>query len=70
MVHYEPIKVTIDISDLVKVITNVIIHYHRVFKLIVTDQDLLFISKFWFSLYYFLVIKKKLSTTFEPQMDR
>ncbi len=32
-----------------------------------TDRDLLFTSKFWFLLYYFLGIKKKLSTTFHPQ---
>ncbi len=37
MVHYESVKVTIDIPDLAKVIINVIVCYYRVPKSIVID---------------------------------
>ncbi len=69
MVYYEPVKVTINAPGLAEVITDVIVHHHGVLELIVTDRGLLFTSKFWSSLCYFLGIKKKLSTTFHPQTD-
>lgn len=69
MVYYKLIKITIDALRLVKVIINMIIRYYRVSKSIIIDLSLLFISKFWFLLYYFLEIKKKLFTVFYPQMD-
>ena len=46
MVYYKLVKVTIDILDITEMIINVIVHHHKVLKLIVIDQDLLFISKF------------------------
>lgn len=58
IVHYEPVKVTINISSLAKVIINVIIHYYKISESIVTDHDLLFTLMFWSSLHYFLGIKK------------
>ncbi len=69
MVHYEPVKATIDVSDLAKVIINVIVRHHGVLESIVMDWGLLFTSKFWSLLCYFLRIKKKLSTAFQPQTD-
>ncbi len=66
MVYYELIKVTINAPGQVKVIINVVVRLHRVLKSIVMDWDLLFISKFKSSLYYFLDIKRKLSTAFQP----
>ena len=69
MVYYELVKVTINVLGLAKVIIDMIMHYHRVPKSIVMDQGLLFTSKFWSLLYYFLRIKKKLSTAFQPQID-
>ncbi len=50
-------------------IINMVICHHKVLEYIVTNQDLLFISKFWSSLCYFLGIKKKLFTVFYPQTD-
>ncbi len=50
IVHYESIKVTIDGLGLVEVIIDVIVWHHKVSESIVTDQGLLFISKFWFLL--------------------
>ncbi len=69
MVYYELVKVTIDALGLIEVIIDMVVYHHGVLESIVTDQGLLFISKFWFSLCYFQGIKKKLSTTFHPQTD-
>ncbi len=69
MVYYKSVKVTIDAPGLAKVIINVVVCYHCIAKSIVIDQNLLFISKFWFLLYYFLDIKKTLSTAFYPQTN-
>ena len=69
IVHYEPVKVTIDSPGLAEVILNVVVHHHGLPDLIVTDRGSLFTSKFWSSLCYFLDIKRRLSTTFHPQTD-
>ena len=66
MVYYKSVKITIDALGLAKVIINVVIRYHGFSDLIVTNQELLFNSKFWSLLCYFLGIKRKLSTTFYP----
>ncbi len=69
IVHYKPVKVTIDVPGLAKVIINMVVRHHGVPKSIVTDQGLLFTSKFWSLLCYFLRIKKKRFTAFQPQTD-
>ena len=69
MVHYEPVKVTIDAPGLAKVIINVVVRHHGLPDSIVTNRGSLFTSKFWSLLCYFLGIKRRLSTTFYPQMD-
>ncbi len=69
MIHYKLVKVTIDVLNQAKVIINVVVCHHRVLESIVMDENLLLISKFWFLLYYFLEIKKKLSIAFQPQTD-
>ena len=69
MIHYEPVKITIDELGLVEVIINVLLRHHSLLDSIVTDKDSLFIWKLWLLLYYFLGIKKRLSTPFQPQTD-
>ncbi len=69
IVHYKPVKVTINRPDLVKVIISVVVHHHSILNSIVIDQGLLFISKFWSLLCYFLSIKKRLFMTFYPQIN-
>ena len=69
MVHYEPVKITIDIPGLVEVIINMIVWYHGLFNSIVTNRGSLFTLKFWSSLCYFFGIKYWLSTAFYPQTD-
>ncbi len=59
----------INAPGLVEVIINMIVHHNKVAELIVTDQGLLFTSKLWSLLYYFLGIKKKLSTAFYSQIN-
>ena len=69
MVHYEPVKVTIDTPGLAEVINNVVMRHHGVPELIVTNQGWLSIFKFWFLLCYFLGIKQRLWTAFYPQTN-
>ena len=64
MVHYEPVKVTIDAPGLAEVIIDVVVWHHGLPNLIVTNKGSLFTSKFWSSLCYFLGIKRRLSTAF------
>ena len=69
MVHYEPVKVTIDASGLAEVIIDVMVQHHGLPDSIISDCGVIFTSKFWSSLCYFLGIKKRLSTAFHPQRD-
>lgn len=46
IVYYEPVKVSIDILGLAKKTINIVVYYHGVLELIVTDRGLLFMSKF------------------------
>ena len=69
MVYYELIKVIIDALGLAKVILDVVVWHYDLPNSIMSDRGLLFTSKFWSSLCYFLGIKQKLSTTFHPQTD-
>ena len=66
MVHYELVKVIIDAPGLVEVIIDVVVRHHGLPDSIVTNQGLLFITKFWSSLCYFLGIKQRLLTAFYP----
>ena len=69
MVHYEPVKVTIDVPRLVEVIIDVVIQYHGLPDSIISDRGAIFTSKFWSLLCYFLGIKRWLSIAFHPQTD-
>ncbi len=69
IIHYEPVKVTINAPGLAKVIIIVVVRHQGVPESVVTDRDLLFISKFCSLLCYFLDIKRKLSTAFHSQID-
>ena len=67
MVHYKLVKVTTNAPGLAEVIINVVIRHHGLPNSIISDRGAIFTSKFWFSLCYFLGIKRRLSTTFHPQ---
>ena len=69
MVHYKPVKVTIDIARLVEVIINMVVRHYGLLDSIITHRRLLFTSKFWSSLCYFLGIKRRPSTAFYSQTN-
>ena len=69
MVHYKPIKVTINALGLAEIIIHVVGRHHGPPNLIVTNQRLLFTSKFWSLLWYFLGIKRRLFIAFHPQIN-
>ena len=57
MIYYKLVKVIINVPSLIKIIINIIIRYHGLLNSIVINQRLLFTSKFWSLLCYFLGIK-------------
>ena len=69
MLHCKLVKVTIDAPGLAEVIINVIVRHYGLPGSIVIDRGLLFTSKFWLLLCYFLGIKQRLSITFHLQAD-
>ena len=69
MVHYKCLQTTITAPALAEVILNVVVQYHGLANSIVSDRGLIFMSKFWSSLCYFLSIKQRLSITFYLQTD-
>ena len=69
MVHYEPLKITINAPGLAEVIIDVVVRHHGLPDSIITDWGSLFTSKFWFSLCYFLGIKRRLFTAFHSQTN-
>ena len=69
MVYYKLVKAKINILGFAKIIINIVIRHHGLPNSIFSDQELLFTSKFWLLLYYFLGIKQRLLTTFHPQTN-
>lgn len=69
MIYYKPVKVIINAPALVEVIIKMIIQYHGLPNSIVSDCGLVFISKFWLLLLYFLKIKQKLFIAFYPKIE-
>lgn len=69
IVHYKPVKITIDASGLVEVIIDMIVRHHSLSDSIITNRKSVFTSKFWSFLCYSLSIKRRLSTTFYLQTD-
>ena len=46
IVYYKPVKITINAPGLTKVIIHIVIRNHSLSNFIITDQGLLFTSKF------------------------
>ena len=69
MVYYKPVMVNINTLDLAEVIIDVVVRYYGLLNSIVTNRRLLFTSKFWSLLCYFLGIKRRPSTTFYQQTN-
>lgn len=69
IVYYEPVKIISDAFDLTKIILDKIVEHYSLPNSIMSDWSLVFISKLWLSLCYFLGIKQKLCITFYSQTD-
>ena len=69
MVHYKPIKTTIDQLGLVKLLINVIVKHDGRPDSNLTNKSLIVCVKVWLLLWYFFDIKYWLSTVFYPQTD-
>lgn len=69
MIYYKLPKITVNVSGITKVIIDVVLKYHSLQDLIVTDHGLIFILKFCSSLYYFLGIKKRILIALHFQTD-
>lgn len=50
MVYYKSVRTTKDATTLAKVFINMMIKYHSFLRLIINNQNSLFIAKFWFLL--------------------
>ena len=50
MVQYKPVKVTINILKLAKIIINMIVHHYGLLNFIINDCGAIFMSKFKFLL--------------------
>ena len=69
MVHYKAGLKHQTAEGLAEVIIGCVVRHLGITYSLVTDQGSLFKSKFWSSLCYFLGIKRRLSTAFQPQTD-
>lgn len=69
MVHYEVVKITINIGELAPIIIDILIKHHGLLELIISDRGSLFTSKFWSLLRYFFRIKYRLLTAFNPETN-
>ena len=47
MVHYEPVKVTINAPELAEIIINVVVRHHGLPDSIISDRGAIFTFKFW-----------------------
>lgn len=69
MVYYKPIQVTINITNLVEIIIDIIINNFSLLDFIMSNKKLMLTSKFQGLLYYFLDIMQKLPTAFYIQTN-
>ncbi len=69
IIHYKPVKVTINALALAEIIIKVVVQHHNLPNSIISDWGSVFTSKFWSTLCYFLDIKCKLSTAFHLQTE-
>ena len=69
MVHYKPVKITINTFGLAEVIIDVVVRHYSFLNSIVTNQGFLFTANIWSLLCYFLGIKRRLFTIFYLQID-
>lgn len=69
MVHYKPVKITIDAPELAEIIIYMMGKHPKLVESIVSYRGSLLTSKFWSLLRYFFDIKPRLFTAFYSQTD-
>ena len=69
MVHYKPVKVTINAPGLAEVIIDVVVQYYDLPDSIISERVAIFMSQFCFLLCAFFIVKKKLSIAFYRQTN-
>ena len=69
MVHFAKTKTEASAMDTAKIFFDQVYKYHGLPKVIVSDRDLKFTSKFWKALFNTLGTKLSMSTAFHPQSD-
>ena len=69
MVHLHPTKTTATAMDIANIFFNTVFQLHGLPKVIVSDRDPKFTSKFWQMLFKLINTKLALSTAFHPQTD-
>ena len=69
MTHYVSVCKTIDAFTLIRLFVQEIICLHKLLNLIVSDQETMFIFKFWFFFCFYLNIQRRLSIVFHSQTD-
>jgi hypothetical protein len=69
MVHFAPTMTTASAPDIARIFFDTIFRLHGLPKVIVSDRDSRFTSRFWKSLFRTLGTKLALSTAFHPQTD-
>ena len=69
IVYEKLAKITIDEPEFVEIITDIVVRYHGLSNLIITNKSSFVTSKFWSLRCYFFDIKQKLCTTFYPQTN-
>ena len=66
IMHYKPVKVTINASGLIEIIINMVLRHHGLLNFIIIECKAIIMSKFWFLFCSYFNIKRWLFTAFYP----
>ena len=67
--HFIPVKSTYKVVNVAEIFLKEVFQLHGVPKMVISDQDVKFTSKFWKSLFAWLETKIDFSTSYHPETD-